>query len=380
MNLRRTKAIAKKELIQILRDPRSLAMGIAIPLMLLILFGYALSLDVDQVKTVVLDRDRTQLSSDFVDRFRSSRYFKIEAQVTSYEVFQRMIDEGKARMGLVIPDDFSKRINTGEGIPVQVILDGSDSNTATIIRGYVSGLAQLYSLELSQKPPYAQSRQPLQRAIPAIDLQTRVWFNTDLESKNYIIPGLIAVIMMVIAALLTSLTVAREWERGTMEQLISTPVKKMEMIIGKLSPYFLIGLLDVALAVMMGQFVFHVPLRGNLLLIFGSSSVFLLGALGQGFLISVVTRSQLLASQVALITTFLPSFLLSGFVYAIPNMPTAIQMVTHLITARYFIVILKGIYMKGIGVKILWAEGIFLVIFAVLITLLSNARFKKKLV
>ncbi|MCJ7640734.1 MAG: ABC transporter permease [Desulfobacterales bacterium] len=355
-------------------------MGIAIPLMLLILFGYALSLDVDQVKTVVLDRDRTQLSSDFVDRFRSSRYFKIEAQVTSYEVLQRMIDEGKARMGLVIPDDFSKRINTGEGIPVQVILDGSDSNTATIIRGYVSGLAQLYSLELSQKPPYAQSRQPIQRAIPAIDLQTRVWFNTDLESKNYIIPGLIAVIMMVIAALLTSLTVAREWERGTMEQLISTPVKKMEMIIGKLSPYFLIGLLDVALAVMMGQFVFHVPLRGNLLLIFGSSSVFLLGALGQGFLISVVTRSQLLASQVALITTFLPSFLLSGFVYAIPNMPTAIQMVTHLITARYFIVILKGIYMKGIGVKILWAEGIFLVIFAVLITLLSNARFKKKLV
>ena len=380
MNLRRTKAIAKKELIQILRDPRSLAMGIAIPLMLLILFGYALSLDVDQVKTVVLDRDRTQLSSDFVDRFRSSRYFKIEAQVTSYEVLQRMIDEGKARMGLVIPDDFSKRINTGEGIPVQVILDGSDSNTATIIRGYVSGLAQLYSLELSQKPPYAQSRQPIQRAIPVVDLQTRVWFNTDLESKNYIIPGLIAVIMMVIAALLTSLTVAREWERGTMEQLISTPVKKMEMIIGKLSPYFLIGLLDVALAVMMGQFVFHVPLRGNLLLIFGSSSVFLLGALGQGFLISVVTRSQLLASQVALITTFLPSFLLSGFVYAIPNMPTAIQMVTHLITARYFIVILKGIYMKGIGVKILWAEGIFLVIFAVLITLLSNARFKKKLV
>jgi len=380
MNIRRTKAIAKKELIQILRDPRSLVMGIAIPLMLLILFGYALSLDVDQVETVVLDRDRTQWSSDFVDRFSSSRYFKIEAQVTSYEALQRMIDEGKARMGLVIPDDFSKRIHTGEGIPVQVILDGSDSNTATIIRGYVSGLAQLYSLELSQKPPYAQAQQSMQRAIPAVDLQTRVWFNTDLESKNYIIPGLIAVIMMVIAALLTSLTVAREWERGTMEQLISTPVKKMEVIVGKLSPYFLIGLLDVALAVMMGQFVFRVPLRGNLLLIFGSSSIFLLGALGQGFLISVVTRSQLLASQVALITTFLPSFLLSGFVYAISNMPTAIQMVTHLITARYFIVILKGIYMKGIGVKILWAEGIFLVIFAVLITLLSSARFKKKLV
>ena len=379
MNFRRTRAIARKELIQILRDPRSLAMGIAIPLMLLILFGYALSLDVDRVETVVLDRDRSQLSSDFVDRFKGSRYFKIEAHVPTYAMLQRMIDEGKARIGLVIPYDFSKKIEAGEGLSVQVILDGSDSNTATIIRGYVSGLTQLYSMELAQRPQY-RSLHPNAQPIPFVDLQSRVWFNTDLESKNYIIPGLIAVIMMVIAALLTSLTVAREWERGTMEQLISTPIKKMELITGKLAPYFLIGLVDVGLAVLLGEFVFHVPLRGNLLLIFGSSSIFLLGALGQGFLISVVARSQLLASQIAIVTTFLPSFLLSGFVYAIPNMPKPIQVVTHLITARYFIVILKGIYMKGIGVKILWMEGIFLVIFAVLITALSYAKFKKKLV
>ena len=376
MNFRRTKAIAKKEGIQILRDPRSLVMAIAIPMLLLILYGYALTLDVDKVETVVLDRDRTQLSADFVDKFGRSRYFRIVAHVPNYEVLDKMIASGKAKMALIVPYDFSEKIVTGEGIPVQVILDGSDSNTATIIRGYVLGLVQLFSLELSQAPQY---RQPVKRPLPSVDLQARVWFNADLESKNFIIPGLIAVIMMIIAALLTSLTVAREWERGTMEQLISTPVKTMEVIVGKLLPYFFIGLIDVALSVIMGKFLFKVPLRGNPLLIFGASSVFLVGALGLGFLLSVVTRSQLLASQAAMIMTFLPAFLLSGFIFAISNMPKAVQMITYLIPARYFVTILKGIFLKGIGVTIIWAEGIFLVFFGLVIIMLSKLKFKKKL-
>ena len=377
MNLRRTRAIAKKEMIQILRDPRSLVLAIAIPMLLLILYGYALTLDVDQVETVVLDRDHTQLSADLIDRFGRSRYFRIKAHVSTYESMQKMIEAGKAKLGLVIPYDFSETISRGGAIAVQAILDGSDSNTATIIRGYVSGLVQLFSLELSQTPPYLQLNMP---SLPSVDLQVRVWFNTDLESKNFIIPGLIAVIMMIIAALLTSLTVAREWERGTMEQLISTPVKTMELIVGKLSPYFLIGLIDVALSVLMGKYLFKVPLRGNPLLIFGASSAFLVGGLGLGFLLSVVTRSQLLASQAAMITTFLPAFLLSGFIFAIPNMPQAVQLITYLVPARYFVTILKGIFLKGVGVEILWAEGIFLVGFGWVIIMLSNLKFRKKLV
>ena len=377
MNLRRTKAIAKKEMIQILRDPRSLVLAIAIPMLLLILYGYALTLDVDRVETVVLDRDRTQVSADLIDRFGRSRYFRIKAYVSTYESMQRMIEAGKAKLGLVIPYDFSETINRSGAIAIQAILDGSDSNTATIIRGYVSGLVQLFSSELSQAPQY---RQPAKQSLPSVDLQARVWFNTDLESRNFIIPGLIAVIMMIIAALLTSLTVAREWERGTMEQLISTPVKTMELIVGKLSPYFLIGLIDVALSVLMGRFLFKVPLRGNPLLIFGASSAFLVGGLGLGFLLSVITRSQLLASQAAMITTFLPAFLLSGFIFAISNMPQAVQLITYLVPARYFVTILKGIFLKGVGVEILWAEGIFLVGFGLLIIMLSNLKFRKKLV
>ena len=377
MNLRRTKAIARKETIQILRDPRSLIMGIAIPVMLLLLFGFALTFDVDQVETVVLDRDRTQLSVDFVDRFGSSHYFKIKDHVSSDEALQKMIDTGKAQMGIVIPHDFSKRINEERVIPVQIILDGYDSNTANIIQGYAAGLVQLYSAELFRLPQYRQS---IKRNLPSVDVQTRVWFNTDLESKNAIVPGLIAVIMMVIGALLTSLTIAREWERGTMEQLISTPIKNTELILGKLSPYFVIGFLDVSISVIMGQFVFNVPLRGNPLLVFGASSLFLIGALGLGFLISVVARSQFLATQMAMVITFLPAYLLSGFISPISQMPKAIQLVTYLIPARYFVVILKGIYMKGIGMNIIWVEGIFLVLFGFVILVISNRKFRKKLV
>jgi ABC-2 type transport system permease protein len=375
MNLRRTKAIARKEIIQILRDPRSLMMGIAIPVMLLLLFGFALTFDVNQVETVVLDRDRTQLSADFVDRFESSRYFKIKARVFTYEDLQKMIDSGKAKVGLVIPHFFAKRINDEGVLPVQIILDGYDSNTANIIQGYAAGLVQLFNSELSRKPQYRQSARPL----PTVDVQTRVWFNTDLESKNAIIPGLIGVIMMVIAALLTSLTIAREWERGTMEQLVSTPIKKTELMLGKLLPYFLIGFLDVAISVVMGEFVFKVPLRGNPLLVFATSSIFLIGSLGLGFFISVLARSQLLATQMAVVTTFLPAFLLSGFVSPISQMPKVVQLVTYLIPARYFVAILRGIYLKGIGVKIIWAEGIFLLLFGLIILMVSDRKFKKKL-
>jgi ABC-2 type transport system permease protein len=214
---------------------------------------------------------------------------------------------------------------------------------------------------------------------PPLETRSRVFFNPEMESRNYIIPGLIAVIMMVIAALLSSLTVAREWERGTMEQLISTPVKGPELILGKLVPYFCIGMFDVLLAVLMGEFLFHVPLRGSLLLLFSTAALFLLGALALGIFVSIVTKSQLLANQLSLVLTFLPAYLLSGFMTPIANMPKALQLLTYLIPARYFVTLLKSIYLKGVGLEILGREVLFLAAFGAAMLTLAIVSFKRKL-
>ena len=366
MNALRVKAVARKEFLHILRDPRSLGMAIAIPMLLLLLFGYALTLDVNNVPLVVWDQSGSQASREFIRRFTGSAYFSLRAQAGSYREIERAIDMREALAALIVPSDFAGRLESHRPAQVQMIVDGSDSNTATIAMGYADLVVQGYSQEV-------------RRVRPRLELRPRVWFNASMESKNYIIPGLIAVIMMVIAALLTSLTVAREWERGTMEQLISTPIQGRELILGKLLPYFLIGMLDVLLAVVMGQFLFRVPLRGSVALLFAVAAVFLAGALSLGILISIVTKSQLLASQLAMVLTFLPSFLLSGFMYAIGNMPQPLQVLTRLIPARYFVALLKGIYLKGVGLKILAGEAGLLVLFSVAMVALANRKFQKRL-
>lgn len=376
MNLRRVGAVARKEFLHVLRDFRSLTMAILIPMMMLILFGFALTLDVDNIPMAVWDQSGTGRSREFISRFDGSRYFAIRMNVDNYDDLVRAIDEGRVMMGLVVPRDFAQRIDADRDAPVQLIVDGSDSNTATIGIGYAGVVAQMYAMDLSIEQNQRRGGPSLQ--IP-LDVRPRVWFNEDLESRNYIIPGLIAILMMVISAMLTSLTVAREWERGTMEQLISTPIKVPELIVGKLTPYFVIGLFDVLLAVLMGEFVFHVPLRGNVALLFGTAAIFLVGALSMGMVISIVTKSQLLSSQMAMIATFLPSFLMSGFIFTIANMPQAIQIITYIVPARYFIVILKGIYLKGVGLEILGAQVIFLLIYGSVMVFLANVKLKKKL-
>lgn len=376
MSGRRIRAVARKEIIHIIRDWRSLVMGIAIPILLLILFGYALTLDVDQVPLVVWDQSGTQTSRDFVSRFQGSSYFDLRRFVRSYAEIEQAIDAGQALVALVIPVDFGMHVESGRAATVQGIVDGSDSNTATIVLGYLDTVARTYNqdlaIEQAQRTSGGTIRAPL-------DLRPRVWFNADLESKNYIIPGLIAVIMMVIAAMLTSLTVAREWETGTMEQVISTPLKGPELILGKLLPYVGSGLFDVLVAVLMGEFLFRVPLRGGVALLFGMAAVFLVGALSLGILISVVTKAQLLASQLAVVVTFLPAFLLSGFMYDISNMPPIIQLITHVVPARYFVSLLKGIYLKGIGLDLLMLEAALLAVFGVLVFVAANLVFKKKM-
>jgi ABC-2 type transport system permease protein len=382
VNARRLAAVARKEFIHILRDPRSLGMAIAIPMLLLVLFGSALTLDVDEVPLVVWDQSQSQSSRDFVSRFAGSRFFRLRQYVYDYREVERAIDSREALLAVVIPTDFARRAGArpaGAGRPaaVQVIADGSDSNTATIALGYAEVVAQGYSQDVALSEVRRLSG--VTPVLP-LELRPRVWFNADLESKNYIIPGLIAVIMMMIAALLTSLTVAREWERGTMEQLISTPLGTEELILGKLLPYFFLGFLDMLLAVLMGQFLFHVPLRGSVALLFGLAAIFLAGALALGMVVSIVTKSQLVANQVAMVLTFLPSFLLSGFMFAISNMPRPIRLVTYLVPARYFVALLKGIYLKGVGLKILGGEAALLVLFAAVVLAVAKATFKKRLV
>ena len=376
MRPRRIWAVARKEGIHIIRDWRSLAMGIAIPILLLILFGYALTLDVDEVPLVVWDQSGTQTSRNFMSRFEGSPYFALRRIVQTYAEVERAIDAGEALVALVIPVDFAMDVGSGRTARAQAIVDGSDSNTATIVLGYLETVARTYNQDLAIEQAARSSGRTV--TVP-LDLRPRVWFNADMESKNYIIPGLIAVIMMVIAAMLTSLTVAREWETGTMEQIISTPLKGPELILGKLLPYFGIGMLDVLIAVLMGEFVFEVPLRGNVALLFSMAAIFLAGALSLGMLISIVTKSQLLASQLAMVVTFLPAFLLSGFMYDISNMPNAIQAITHVVPARYFVSLLKGIYLKGIGLELLMLEAALLAGFGLVVLLAANLLFKKKM-
>ncbi|HNP80274.1 MAG TPA: ABC transporter permease [Nitrospira sp.] len=376
MRPRRIWAVARKEGIHIIRDWRSLVMGIAIPILLLILFGYALTLDVDEVPLVVWDQSGTQTSRNFMSRFEGSPYFALRRIVQTYAEVERAIDAGEALVALVIPVDFAMDVGSGRTARAQAIVDGSDSNTATIVLGYLETVARTYNQDLAIEQAARSSGRTV--TVP-LDLRPRVWFNADMESKNYIIPGLIAVIMMVIAAMLTSLTVAREWETGTMEQIISTPLKGPELILGKLLPYFGIGMLDVLIAVLMGEFVFEVPLRGNVALLFSMAAIFLAGALSLGMLISIVTKSQLLASQLAMVVTFLPAFLLSGFMYDISNMPNAIQAITHVVPARYFVSLLKGIYLKGIGLELLMLEAALLAGFGLVVLLAANLLFKKKM-
>ncbi|HEX5773641.1 MAG TPA: ABC transporter permease [Geomobilimonas sp.] len=377
MKTQRIKAVARKEFLHVIRDPRSLMMGLAIPMLLLFLFGYALTLDVDRVPLMVWDQSNTAASRDFVNRFAGSRYFSLQGTTDNYRDIERAIDRRDALIALVIPVDFARRIETGRRAEVQAILDGSDSNTATIALGYADAVTRKYSQEIVLE---VARRAGSDISVGQLDIRPRIWFNSDMISRNYIFPGLIAVIMMVITALLTSLTVAREWETGTMEQLISTPLTGPEMITGKLIPYFTIGIIDLVLSVLVGEFFFHIPLRGSLWLLFGMSAVFLIGALSLGMLISIVTKNQRMASQLAIVSTMLPAFLLSGFIFPIENMPLPIQGITHIITARYFVTILRGIYLKEVGIEVLAPEAGFLAVFGGVVITLAIRKFRKKIV
>jgi ABC-2 type transport system permease protein len=377
MSYRRLRAILIKELHHITRDSRSLIMALAVPLLMLLLYGYALSLDVDHIPTLIYDQDQTWASRELIKQFRGSRFFDIAGFVGGYEPLQKAIDGNRVLMGLVIPRDYSKNVGAGRDAPVQILLDGSDANTASIVLGYAETVVRNYSLDLRTE---TLNRRGGERTVPAVDARLRVWYNSSLESKNYVVPGLIAVILQIIAALLTSLTIAREWEMGTMEQLLSTPLRPVEIVLGKMAAYFVVGVADATIALLVGLFVFQVPLRGSIPLLAVSTCIFLCGALFWGIFISAVAKTQLQAYQMGILSSFLPAFLLSGFVYSIETMPPVIQVITHIIPARYVVTIMKGVFLKGIGVRVLWGELGFLALYAAIIFLLSTRKMNQKLV
>jgi ABC-2 type transport system permease protein len=370
LNLTRLLAMSRKELIQLRRDPRSLALAFALPVFLLILFGYAISWDVRDIRTAVLDQDRSAASRELLDTFRASGYFTIVDHLSRSGDMEPLFERGGAQLVLVIPPGFARDLGAGRTAALQAIVDGSDANTATIVLGYADALVRTWS-----------SRVELQgRSVaPPVTAESRVWFNEELASRNMIVPGLVAVIMMTIAAMLTSLTIAREWERGTMEQLAATPVSRVEVVLGKLLPYLGIGLVDVVVTSVLGVLLFGVPFRGNALLLMVLSFLFLTGALGLGMFISAVAKSQVLATQLAMVATFLPTLLLSGFMFSIDSMPPVLQGISYLIPARYFLVVTRGIFLKGVGVEVLRTQGLLMLAFSVVGLALAVAKFRKEL-
>jgi ABC-2 type transport system permease protein len=376
MSLTRLLAVARKEVVQILRDTRSLIIVVLMPAILVLLFGYGVSLDLKGMPVFVMDRDGSQQSQDLLKHFQESEYFNIVRVVSDYSELTRALDDGHAKMGIVIPWDFSLRLRDGRPVEIQALVDASDDNTANVLIGYSQAVVQGYSAQV-QIDWLRERGLAIQPA--SLSVETRTWYNEDLESSAFIIPGVLALVMSVIGAFLTSLTIAREWERGTMEQLISTPVTAMEIMLGKLVPYFVLGMFDTAVSAAIAIGWFHVPFRGSYLTLTAASAMFLIVVLSLGFLISVLAKNQFAASQIALLITFLPAFLLSGFLFSIEQMPIALQWITRVLPARYYVSVLKDIFLKGTPASMLLADLIPLAIFAFVLALLATHSFHKRL-
>jgi ABC-2 type transport system permease protein len=376
MDRGRTWAVFRKEVIHIRRDPFSLLQIILMPVILLLLYGYALTFDIKNVTLAIYDQENSQLSGDFINRFRGTEYFQIVRFTASYAELEHLVTRRQVQVGLLLPFDFSRQYQTGKTAVVQALVDGTDSNTANIVLGYVQAVAAAYNQTLLVQR--LTTKGPVRLEMP-VDNQVRYWFNEELESRNYIVPSLIAVIMMMVGAMLTSLTIVRELERGSLEGLLATPIKKTELLLGKLGPYFIIGMFDMLIVMAMGQFLFQVPLRGSPLLLIGLSAIFMIATLGQGLLISVTSDNQMQAFQMVMLTTFLPAFFLSGAIFAIYLMPLPLQIASFCVPARYLVTISKGIYLKGIGIKVLWPHVLMLLGSGILLVLAAIAKFAKKI-
>ena len=375
MNLRKVRAIARKEYFHLIRDFRSLTLAFIIPLLLILLFGYALSLDVDHIPTAVVDHDRTPESRDFIRRLGASVYFDIVAHPASTAVLTDLLDRNRVIVGVVIPPGWTADLRADRTAALQVIIDGSDPNTAGNTRAFIT--AVIAAANERQLIDFL-NRQGRKRIQPPVEGRFRVWFNEDLESRNFIVPGIIAVIIMIVGALLTSLVVAREYENGTMETIRALPVRAGEFFLGKAIPYFFITLVDVLVAILMGQVLFDVVMESSFWLMILASTIYIIVGLSIGLLISVATKSQLVANQLAILVTYLPSLLLSDFVFPRENMPVVLQAVSRLMPATYYIDILNGLYLRDLALAQLWPSFLVLALMAALLGGLNIAALKRE--
>jgi len=378
MNLTRVGAISRKEFLQVRRDPRSLLIALFMPIMLLGLLGYGVRLDAKHVPVYVFDRDGSQDSQALLKRFQASEYFDIARVVDDYAAITEAVDAGRCKLALVVPPDFGRRLRDGGRVSVQAIVDATDDNTANLAIGYatavVSGFSQDVQLEWMRRHGL-----PDRSAAPPLSIEFRTWYNEELESRNFIIPGVVALVITLVGALLSSLTIAREWERGTMEQLVSTPVTAREIMVGKLIPYFGILLVDAAICVAVGIAWFAVPFRGTVGTLFVATALFLTVVLGIGFMISVAIPNQLGASSIAILVTLLPTNLLSGFAFPIDQMPAPIRALTYLVWSRYYVTILKALFLKGSGLRDLAEPLLALVVYAAVVGACATRVFRKTL-
>jgi ABC-2 type transport system permease protein len=377
MQWRRIQHLIRKEFIQMRRDRRILGIVIGAPLFQLIVFGYAVTTDIHHVATAVVDNDNSRESRDLIGRFEHSGYFDLTYRVAREQDLVPLLDSGQAQMGLQIPRNFEQDILAGRSAPVQVIVDGTDSTTAGIILGYASGIFDGFGSDLATERLRELGAEGETFVLPSIEEVPRVWYNPDLRSVNFMVPGILCTLLMVVTMLLTSLAIVKEREIGTLEQLIVTPIKSSEMVIGKSLPFMLIGFVDVLLILALAHFWFRVPLQGSVPLLLALTILFVIANLGVGLFISTISHTQ---QQASLMSFFImqPSILLSGFIFPIENMPRWVQYITYLIPLRYYLTIVRGIYLKGSGFGILWPDALGLAALGFFIFVLSAWRFSKR--
>jgi ABC-2 type transport system permease protein len=370
MNPRKAIAVARKEFRQIARDRRSLLVLLFVPAFFLLLYGYALNFDVQHIHLAVEDDDHTPASRKVISAFVNSGYFDLVASVRGAPEYERLIDRGDVRAVLVIPPNLERRLLSSQRVPVQVIINGDNSNTAATVMGYSLRILQTVSSELQLQPVSRGSR-------PLVSVEPRVWYNPELRSALFLVPGLIAYIGMISSVISTALSVVREKERGTMEQVRMAPLSTISYIVGKTLPYFFISMCSSMGIILASMVLFGLPMNGSWLLLILSLSLYLAGALGLGLMISTAAESQQAAFQLALLASFLPTMMLSGFVYPIASMPAPIRAITYVVPARYFLVALRSIVLKGAGIQVFWTQLVALLIYATFMLAMASRRLKK---
>lgn len=374
MKLRRMRPVVRKEFLQIRRDPRSLIILLVFPAVLVLFIGYALNFDVKHISLAVFDQDGTAQSREFISSFANTEYFDYKYSVRSYREIDHLLNDGEALIAIVVPVDFSHHLLAGDDTPVQIIVDGSNSNTATTAIGYVAGIVQTYSSNVAAR---VLARQGRELFLP-IDFRPKVWYNPELSSAKFLVPGLIGFILMISAVISTSLSVVREKERGTIEQIIVSPLGTMEIILGKTIAYLIISLLASVFILVAGFVFFDISIRGSIFWLYAGIFIFLIGALGQGLLISTIAETQQVAFMISVFSSLLPAFLLSGFVFPIRSMPLVLQIISNATPTKFFLSLVRSVILKGAGVSAFWDQLLYLFLFSAAMIAISSRRLLRK--